>query len=52
MPDARKLIALRIAPDGLRRLDAVAREGFGGNRSAALRTLLRLGLAAWNHGAR
>lgn len=36
----------------LTRVEQIARESFDGNRSAALRTLLRLGLAAWDRGAR
>ncbi len=52
MPDARKLIAVRLSISGLDRLDTVAAEHFNGDRSKALRALLRLGLAAWDKGAR
>jgi metal-responsive CopG/Arc/MetJ family transcriptional regulator len=52
MTDARKFVAVRLNPAALARVDAIAGEQHDGNRSAAIRDLLRLGLAAWNRGAR
>ena len=45
-------LPVRINDDGHGRLQAVADAEFEGNRSAALRRLLALGLAAWQAGHR
>jgi hypothetical protein len=43
---------VRMNEDGRSRVEAVAEQEFEGNRSAALRRLLALGLAAWQQGHR
>lgn len=50
--DRRTYVPVRLAPGALTIVDRIAADTFGGNRSAALRALLRLGLAAWDRGAR
>lgn len=50
--ERRAYVPVRLSPAGLTAVTGIAAEHFGGNRSAALRTLLRLGLAAWDRGAR
>lgn len=50
--DRRAYVPVRLAPGALGIVEAIAREAFDGNRSAAIRTLLRLGLAAWSRGDR
>lgn len=47
----RTYVAVRIG-GALARVEQIAQDSFDGNRSAALRTLLRLGLTAWERGAR
>lgn len=50
--DQRAYVPVRLAPAGRDRVQAIADEHHGGNRSAALRDLLRLGLQAWDAGKR
>lgn len=45
-------IPVRLTPDGHAALRRIATDHFDGNRSAALRALLRLGLASWDRGNR
>ncbi len=52
MTDRRLYVPVRLAPGALGVVERIARDSFDGNRSAALRALLRLGLAAWNRGQR
>jgi hypothetical protein len=48
----RAYVPVRLSDDGNAALRRIATDHFEGNRSAALRALLRLGLAAWDRGAR
>jgi hypothetical protein len=51
MPAARTFVGIRLGA-ALARVDAIAATHHDGNRSAALRDLLRLGLRAWDRGER
>ena len=48
---SRSYTPVRIGENGLKRADEIAEARFEGNRSAAIRYLLQLGLAAWHAGA-
>lgn len=48
---SREQIALRLSPGSLARVDRIARE-HEWTRSQMIRTLLRLGIAAWDQGKR
>jgi hypothetical protein len=50
--EQRVYFPVRLSAGGLAALTRIANEHFDGNRSAALRTLLRLGLASWDRGNR
>lgn len=51
-PLPRQYVAVRLAPKALAEVDAVAAAEHHGNRSAVVRLLLRLGLAAYKRGER
>lgn len=48
----RDYVPVRLGNDGHAAVRRIANDHFDGNRSAAVRALLRLGLAAWRAGAR
>ncbi len=52
MPRTRRTYVPVRLGGALARVEQIARDHHDGNRSAAIRDLLRLGLAAWDRGAR
>lgn len=45
-------VVYRMLDPALAEVDKIAAEHFDGNRSAAIKALLRLGMAAWRRGER